>query len=223
MNALSNVDSPGRWVGPTCRRFASDAIPDAKSLTTGVSVEYVQDPEKKWYVFRASYGREDRASDFLIEDGTYVYIPKCYVQKQVKGKYKRILKTLMPNFLFVYTTPEKAEKYIKNTLALSFLSYYYNHFELNKERKNPPLTLSCVEMENFILATCNRSEHILLVEPSQCHYKGGEIVRVIDGTFKGVEGRVARVLGQQRVIVALRGVALIATAYIPASFLQIIE
>ena len=78
-------------------------------------------------------------------------------------------------------------------------------------------------MENFILATCNRSEHLKFVTESQCHYKGGETVRVTDGIFKGVEGKVARVAGQQRVIVSLSKVGLVSTAYVPTAFLTIIS
>lgn len=78
-------------------------------------------------------------------------------------------------------------------------------------------------MENFIIATCNNSEHLKFVDEEQCHYKGGEIVKVVEGAFKGVEGKVARVSGQQRVIVMIRNIGLISTAYIPTAFLQIIE
>lgn len=174
-----------------------------------------------WYVFRASYGREDRASDYIVADGTFVYIAKRHVRKIVNGKQKNVLETLIPNLLFVYTTEEKAEEYVKNTPALSFLTYYYNHFQFDKNRKNPPLTISRKEMENFIIATCNQSEHLKLVTELQCHFKGGETVKVIDGMFKGVEGRVARVSGQQRVVLSLSNVGLISTAYIPTAFLRV--
>ena len=49
------------------------------------------------------------------------------------------------------------------------------------------------------------------------------MVRVIDGAFTGVVGRVGRAAGQQRVIVVLEGVCNVATAYIPNDFIQIIE
>ena len=78
-------------------------------------------------------------------------------------------------------------------------------------------------MENFIIATCNKSEHLKFVDETQCHFKGGEIVKVIDGLFKGVEGMVARVSGQQRVIVTLSQVGLVSTAYVPSAFLTIIS
>jgi transcription antitermination factor NusG len=188
-----------------------------------VSVKYVPTPDKSWYVFRASYGREDWASDYIVEDGTFVYIAKRYVRKIVNGKPKKVLETLIPNILFVYTTKEKAEEYVKNTPALSYLTYYYNHFEQDETNMNPPLTISYKEMENFMMATCNMSEHLKFVNESQCHFKGGEKVRVIDGTFAGVEGRVARVAGQQRVVVSLSNIGLISTAYIPTAFIRHID
>ena len=223
MHTLSNVNTRRGETIPPCVRFAPEAFPEAKSSQTGVSVRYVPVPDKSWYVFRASYGREDRALDYIVGDGTFVYIAKRYTHKSVNGKRKKVLETLIPNLLFVYTTEDKAKEYVKNTPALSYLTYYYNHFELDDEKKNPPLTVSCKEMENFIIATCNKSEHLKFVDESQCHFKGGEMVKIIDGSFKGVEGRVARVSGQQRVIISLTNVGLVSTAYIPTAFIKIIE
>lgn len=53
-----------------------------------------------------------------------------------------------------------------------------------------------------------------------CHYKSGDKVRIVDGDFAGVEGKVARVAGQQRVVIELPGVCLVATAYIPTAFIK---
>ena len=220
MITLSNVEPRRGEAIPPSVGLAPDTFPEAKSSKTGVSVKYVPTPNKSWYVFRASYGREDKASDYIIEDGSYVYIAKRYAYKSINGKQKKVLKSLIRNILFVYTTKEKAEEYVKKTPALS---YYYNHFELDEDHKNPPLTVSCKEMENFIHAICNKSEHLRFVDESQCHYKGGEIVKVVEGSFKGVEGKVARVSGQQRVIVTITNVGLISTAYVPTAFIQVIK
>ncbi len=221
MSTLSNVETGRGQANPPSVRVAPDTIPEAKSSQTGVSVRYIPTPGMSWYVFRASYGREDRASDYIVADGTFVYIAKRHARKIVNGKQKNVLETLIPNLLFVYTTEEKAEEYVKNTPALSFLTYYYNHFQFDKNRKNPPLTIPRKEMENFIIATCNQSEHLKFVTESQCHFKGGETVMVVDGLFKGTEGRVARVSGQQRVVISLSNVGLISTAYIPTAFLRV--
>lgn len=223
MSTLSNVETRRGEAKPPSVRVAPDTIPKAKSSRTGVSVRYVPTPGMAWFVLRASYGREDKASDYIVEDGTFVYIAKRYARKSINGRQKKVLKTLIPNLLFVYTTTDKAKEYVKNTPALSYLTFYYNHFEFDEYQKNSPLTVSCKEMENFIIATCNNSEHLKFVDEEQCHYKGGEIVKVVEGAFKGVEGKVARVSGQQRVIVMIRNIGLISTAYIPTAFLQIIE
>ena len=223
MSTLSNVTTRRGESNPPSVRFAPDAFPEAKSSKTGVTVRYAPAPDKLWYVFRVSYGRVDKASDFLVDDGTYTYIAKKMVEKYVGGKRKRYLQTLIPNLLFAYTTEAKAEEYVNNTPAISYLSYYYNHFKQDDDQKNPPLTVSDKEMGRFVLATSNRNKHLLFVQPSQCHFKGGEEVRVIDGPFAGVEGSVARVAGQQRVIVSLSGIGLISTAYIPTAFLRPID
>ena len=223
MSTLSNVKTRRGEANPPSVRLAPDAFPEAKSSKTGVSVRYVETPDKSWYVFRVSYGREDKASDYLVDDGTYTYIAKKYVERYIRGKRKRYLQTLIPNLLFAYTTEDKAEEYVNKTPELSYLTYYYNHFELNDEQKNPPLKISCKEMGRFVKATCNKNKHLLFVDPTQCHFKSGELVKIIDGPFVGVEGKVARISGQQRVVISLSQIGLISTAYIPTAFLQKID
>lgn len=220
MSTLSNVETPGVEANTPSISVVSDAIPQAVNTQNGVSVEYVHEPEKQWFVFRASYGREDKASDFLVADGTFTYIAKRDTFRYVNGKRRRVTEKLIPNLLFAYTTKEKAEEYVKRTPELAYLTYYYNHFEQNADQKNPPLTVSTREMDNFILATISRNEHLLFVDPNKCHYKSGDMVMVTDGVFKGVEGKVARVAGQQRVIVSLSKIGLISTAYIPTAFIE---
>ena len=86
--------------------------------------------------------------------------------------------------------------------------------------KHPPLTISFEAMMNFIKATSTESKHVRIVSPEQCHYKSGDIVKVIGGEFKGVTGKVARIAGQQRVVVEISGLCLVATAYIPTRFIE---
>lgn len=224
LSTLSNVKTGKGQANPPNVRIPPDFIPEAQSSQAGVSVRYVPEPDKSWYVLRASYGRENRAYNHIVEDGTFCYIAKRYTRKIVNGKQKKVLETLIPNLLFVYTTEEKAEEYVKRTPTLSFLSYYYDHFKTTRGGGyNPPLTISDKEMENFIIATCSCNEHLKFVNKEQCHFKGGETVKVIDGLFKGVEGRVARVLGQQRVVITLSQVGLVSTAYVPTAFLQVVH
>ncbi len=54
-------------------------------------------------------------------------------------------------------------------------------------------------------------------------FEKGQLVRVVDGAFKGVVGRVARWQGQQRVGVVVEGLITMVTAYVPNAFLELVE
>lgn len=220
--ALSNASTRGGEAFPPCVKSNLDLIPEAINSESGVSVKYAHDDSKKWFVFRVSYGREDKALDYFVHDATYAYVPKRFATITTPHGKQQVLKSLIPNLIFAYTSETKAQQYVKATPALPYITYYYNHFAHTDGQKNPPLTISCAEMENFIVATCSHNEHIRSVTEQQCHYKGGELVQVIDGPFKGVCGKVARVAGQQRVVLSLSGLGLISTAYIPTAFIQIL-
>ena len=72
-------------------------------------------------------------------------------------------------------------------------------------------------MDNFMKLVSVKSEHIKVVDKEKCRFKTGEEVLVIDGAFKGVRGKVARVSSEQRVVIELTSHWLIATAYINGS------
>lgn len=220
MNTLPNVDTRRGGISPPHAGFASDVSPEAQGSPTGVSVRYAPDPAKQWFVLRTTYARVLKAHKYLTQDGTETYFPQHYAHKVFDGKKKRVLEPLIPNILFVYATPEKVEAYVKHTPALSYLSYYYNHFQTDAQGKNPPLTVPYEEMMNFIRATSVDNEHIQLVSPEQCRYKSGDLVRVVEGDFKGIVGKVARVRGQQCVVIEIEGLCMVATAYVPTAFIQ---
>lgn len=223
MSTLSNVKSRRGGNNPPTLDLSPTSSPEMKTKQDGVSVEYVEEPNKKWFVLRATYNRVQQAYEFIIRENECAYLPMRYVEKVIKGKRKRILKPLIPNILFVYTTRERIEQFVKDTPELPFLTFYYNHFEQEYEGKNAPLTIPFREMMNFIRLTRIDNAHIMLVDAKQCHYKSGDIVRVMEGDFAGVEGRVARVAGQQRVVVEIEGLCTVVTAYIPSAFLKIVN
>lgn len=181
------------------------------------------DSSQQWFVFRATYGREGKAREIIAREGVQVYMPTMRVKVMVAGVPRTVQKPLVPNMLFVWCTQAQADTFIKEHPDLpKFLRYYYNHVVVNPDGTNPPLVVPDKEMENFIRLTSVDSDHIKVVDPSQCRYRSGDRVRVIKGAFEGVEGRVARVTGQQRVVITLEGLCTVATAYIPSAFLETI-
>ena len=205
--------------------FASFAFPEAKSSMTGVSVRYVPAEDKQWFVLRIKYGKMQAVEDAIIESGTYVYLAKIWkdVRNKETGRKQRILFPFM-NILFVYTTAQEAEKYVKVSDVSKYATYYYNHFVTDKNGYNPPLTVSTKDMEPFVRVTALQDEHVMEVDIKKCRFVSDDIVRVTFGPFEGVTGRVARVARQNRVVVYIKGLdTCITTAYIPSHCLEKVE
>ena len=221
MNALLNAHTPRGRNRSTHVGLTSNVLPEAQRSQTGVSSGYVQKANHEWFVLRATYNRTQKACDIISTANVQSYMPMHYVIKKEIGKKKRILQPLLPNLFFVYATREAVNSIIKKKgEETSVLKFYLDKTKpLEKNGKHPPLTIPFTSMTNFIKATCTDSEHVRIVSAEQCHYKSGDIVKVIDGEFKGVTGRVARIAGQQRVVVEISGLCLVATAYIPSAFL----
>lgn len=231
MNTLSNVNDRRGGIIPPNVRLTSDVILEVQShqqdenSNTGVSSHYVYIVNHHWFVLRATYNRVEKDIDTLKKNVAYVYIPKHYVILNKNGKKKRVLKPLLPNLVFVYSTQKHLEQLFREKNDLNHLRFYRDKTKdvSQQNEKHPPIVVPFYEMLNFIRLTSVESEHIKLVEPEHCHYKSGDKVRIVDGDFAGVVGQVARIAGQQRVVVEINGLCLIATAYIPSAFLDIIK
>ena len=222
MNALLNAHTPkGRSRSPHVG-LTSNVLPEAQRSQTGVSSDYVQKANHEWFVLRVTYNRTQKACDIISTANVQSYMPMHYVIKKEIGKKKRMLQPLLPNLFFVYATRETVNSIIKKKgEETAILKFYLDKTKpLEKNGKHPPLTIPFTSMTNFIKATSTDNEHVRIVSPEQCHYKSGDIVKVIDGEFEGVTGKVARIAGQQRVVVEISGLCLVATAYIPTDFIR---
>ena len=229
--ALPNADTRRGGENPSSARLTSCTSPEvqsdfAENSHTGVSSDFVHKEIQQWFVFRATYGRSEKAIELLKKANIETYMPKHYVIKEIDGKRKLIHEQLLPNLVFARMTRQKSHEFVKEpAITAKWLKYYTDKTKpVEKDTgKNPPVTIPDNEMLNFIKLTSVNSEHIMVLPPERCHFKSGDLVRVIDGAFTGVVGRVGRAAGQQRVIVVLEGVCNVATAYIPNDFIQIIE
>lgn len=230
MNTLSNVNDRRGGTNPPYDGLTSNVILEVQShqldenSNTGVSSLYVPIENYQWFVLRATYNRVEKDIDTLKKSVAYVYIPKHHVIQNKNGKKKRVLEPLLPNLVFVYSTQSHLEELFRKENDLNHLRFYRDKTKVvsQHDEKHPPVVVPYYEMLNFIRLTSVESEHIKLVEPENCHYKNGDKVLIVDGDFTGVEGRVARVAGQQRVVIEMKGVCIVATAYIPSAFLYVL-
>ena len=196
----------------------------------GVSVENVPAGNKRWFVLRVSYGRIDKAKTYVEAKGFECYVPIRYKEVKKHDKKRIITEPLLSSFLFVHAAAEQVDSFLqdKNIKApenKALLSYYYDHTSHceNSPTKNPPLVISDAAMDNFIRLTSIHNPHIIPVTSENIKYKLGDEVMITEGDFKDIHGRVARIAGQQRVVVELFEGYLVATAYIPKDAIKIIN
>ena len=222
MNTTPDVDIR-RGNKPQCFGLTATALPEANGSQTGVSVENVPTEKIQWFVLRVSYGRAEKANEILKAKGIETYLPLHTQYKEVNGKRKKQRVPMLPNFLFVHTTLSTLKTILKSITNKSLITLYYDHFNTKSDGKNPPLVVPANSMDNFIKLTSIDDEHILLIDEINGTYKQGDFVRIIEGPFKGIEGRVTKITGQKRVIVELPGLCSVATAYVPKAFLLQLE
>lgn len=233
-----DTDIPRDGLPPPRIGFVSDALPEvrkpvmAENLQTGVSTKNAL-PEASstnrksasvshWYVLRTTYGREKKAYDYIIANGGTAYYPTVTTVKLVGGKRKAVEESLIPNIFFAYGTEEEVSSFVYDNVNLPYLRFYYRQFGTGNPHKEP-LVVPDHQMESFRIICRADTEDIIISVEEISRFRTGQLVRIVNGSFKGVTGRVARYQGQQRVGVIVDGLLTAMTAYIPRAFLEIVE
>lgn len=233
-----DIDTHGGGERPPCTGLTPDVLPEvqkpvlAENSQTGVSTRNALSgtPPKTikrkpkdvphWYALRVTYGREKKAYDYLVGKHVEAYYPTITTIKIIDGKRKSVEESRLPNIFFARGTEEEIKSFVYDNVNLPHLRFYYRHFHEGARVVKEPLIVPDYQIESLKIICASEAEDIILV-PSDVHkFKKGQTVRIIDGAFKGVVGKVARYHGQQRVAVIIDGLLTIASAYVPTAFLE---
>lgn len=79
------------------------------------------------------------------------------------------------------------------------------------------MTIPQKQMEDFMFL-CNYLEKDAYLTCEDL--KKGDLVRVTDGQFKGIEGELVRMKGHKRIVVRLKGLFSLVTTYVPSTYLE---
>lgn len=234
-----DVHTVGGGETPPCAGLTSNALPEAQSTVaaessqTGVSTRNAHIASKPkaqkeaeiphWYALRTTYGREKKAYDYMITKGITAFYPTTVVVKLIKGKRKVVTESRLPNIFFAYGTEEQLKSFVYDNVNLPFLRFYYRHEHVGSRAIKTPLIVPKYQMESLKIICEAEASDIIVSLSSVPNFQTGQMVRVVDGAFKGVIGRVKRWQGQQRVGVIIGDMATFATAYVPSAFLEKID
>lgn len=234
-----DVHTVGGGETPPCAGLTPNALPEAQSTIsaessqTGVSTRnalYATDikPQRKedvphWYALRCTYGREKTAYDYLVAKGITAFYPTTEVVKLIKGKRKIITESRLPNIFFAFGTEKQLKSFVYDNVNLPYLRFYYRHEHVGSRVIKTPLIVPNYQMESLKIICEAEASDIIVSLSSVPNFQAGQMVRVIEGAFKGVVGRVKRWQGQQRVGVIIGDMATFVTAYVPSAFLEKID
>ena len=231
-----DVHTSGGGEFPPCAGLTSNALPEAQSTVaaessqTGVSTKNALLATKPkapreadiphWYALRTTYGREKKAYDYLTARGITAFYPTTNVVKLIKGKRKVVTKSRLPNIFFAYGTEEQLKEYVFDNVNLPFLRFYYRHIHEGNTIKKTPLIVPDNQMDSLKIICAADADNTIVSLGEIPKFEKGQLVKVTDGAFKGVTGRVARWQGQQRVGVVVDDLVTVVTAYVPSAFLE---
>ena len=234
-----DVHTSGGGEFPPCAGLTSNALPEvqstmsAESSQTGVSTRNAHIASKPkaqkeeeiphWFALRTTYSREKKAYDYMTAKGITAFYPTTDTVKLIKGKRKVVTESRLPNIFFAYGTEEQLKFFVYDNVNLPFLRFYYRHEHVGSRAIKTPLIVPKYQMESLKIICEAEASDIIVSLSSVPNFQTGQMVRVVDGAFKGVIGRVKRWQGQQRVGVIIGDMATFATAYVPSAFLEKID
>ena len=226
-NALLNADKIGGGDVPPCIGVKSSALPEVQKLLlaedsdTGVSTNNAPSTTKHWYAMRTTYGREQKAYDFIVSNGGTAFLPLIKQEKVIKGKKTIVDVSRIPNIFFVYGTEDEVKTYAFDNVHLPFLRFYYESHHEGVKIIKEPLIVPDRQIQSLKILCQAEAEDIRFVPDEMIpKFQEGESVVITQGEFKGIEGKVARWHGQQRVAIIIEGLCVIATAYVPSAYLE---
>lgn len=220
-----------------CVGLTSSALPEAQSSSraessqTGVSTRNVPSANElptikrakntpHWYALRTTYGREKKAYDYLVSNNVKAFYPTIKTVKNVEGQRIAVEESRLPNIFFAYGKEDEIKSFVYDNVNLPYLRFYYRHIHEGARMSKEPLIVPDYQIEGLKIICASQAEDIILELSEIKQFKVGQKVRIIDGVFTGVIGKVARYHGQQRVAIIIDGLLTIASAYVPSAFLE---
>ena len=145
---------------------------------------------KRWLVAMVKLFHEKKTAERLSNMGIETYLP---VQRQIRpwsDRKKEIDQVLTPMMLFVYVDSQEQ----KEVLMLSSVSRY-----MVLRNEHAPAVVPDIQMERFMFLLDHSEEAVNIGETLQA----GDLVRVVKGPLKGLEGEFVSVNGKTKIAVRI--------------------
>ena len=177
-----------------------------------------KDDEILWYAMRVPYRNEIKVQNKLKEKGIETFIPKKRKLVKRRGRSYYELLPAVNNLIFVHSKLDIIKDVKKEILNLQYLVNKVNGQSL-------PIIVRDSEMQQFIRVVENYEEEVNYFCPEEINISKGTRVRIIGGSFDGVEGVFMKVKGKRskRVVVMLDKLLAVVMAEVKSDLIEVIK
>jgi len=192
-----------------CSKTDVSGVPDSCSECSS--------KELKWHVLRVSYSRELKVQNALCNSGIRTFVPMIWRKKEIGGKVKKLLVPAVNNLCFALSDRMTLEKFMQSYGENSPVHFYW------EKASRKPMIVPHKAMEDFIKVSSSMDEDLIYLTAISPKLREGQTVRVMSGSFAGIEGRVVRLRKSRRVLVEIPGMLAVASTYVKPEILEIIN
>ena len=167
-----------------------------------------------WYAFKVFFNKVFEIDREIRERKVETYFPVVKSYKLSGDHHRMVQKPAISSLIFVRCSETEVWEIQQQLYGRVML---YTH-KTDGTRIASPIDEE--EMRVFKLVTSVEDERLQYLDVESVNYKEGQRVRVLDGPYKDCVGYIKRIKGNRRLLVAVEGLALVATSYIPPQFME---
>lgn len=175
-----------------------------------------------WYPMRVAYGRPERMrriGEQLSEEGIEYFLPmRLEIQKTADWDVCKDYVPAIQGLIFVHASQEQLTALKMTRRDFEPMRYVTNH--VAESGLDRILVVPDRQMENFMKVASIRDGRVVILDYTEFLAEPGKRVRVTQGEFEGSVGTIKRIKKSQCVVVQIEGVAAVAIAFVPSSWLE---
>lgn len=167
-----------------------------------------------WYAFKVFFNKVFEIDREIRKSKVETYFPVVKTYKLSGDNHRMVQRPAISSLIFVRCSETEVWEIQQQLYGRVML---YTH-KTDGTRIASPIDEE--EMRVFRLVTSVEDERLQYLDVESVNYKEGQRVKVLDGPYKDCIGYIKRIKGNRRLLVAVEGLALVATSYIPSVFLE---
>lgn len=183
----------GRGAAHKCNREVQKSISNLIRFSKKMANAASKAVRPIWYAVRTFNCKEMAFSNHLVEKGVECFVPMTYKAKQGKDgeKPRKVLVPIIHNYVFV--KPGALSDEALTGILEELRDPYYI---LRNKQSKKFYEISETEMNEFRLLCDPNFENSIFMTSEEAEAKPGKEVRIVQGAFKGLTGKLHRVKNQ---------------------------